>query len=39
MLVGYLLSFSHDLAKQENTTLFDSGSKTAVTQSILHGLA
>ena len=34
-----LLSFSHDFAKQEYTTYFGSGSKSALTQSILHGLA
>ena len=34
-----LLSFSHEFAKQENTTLFDAGGKTAITQSILHGFA
>jgi hypothetical protein len=30
-----LLSFSHEFAKQEKTTQFDAGSKTAITQSIL----
>jgi hypothetical protein len=34
-----LLSFARDLAKQENAIQFDSGSKTAITQSILHGWA
>ena len=35
-----LLSFSHDFAKQEYTTYFGPGSKkSALTQSILHGLA
>ena len=31
-----LLSFLHDHAKQEYTTYFGSGSKSALTQSILH---
>ena len=34
-----LLSFAHDFAKQDKTTQFDAGSKTAITQSILHGFA
>jgi hypothetical protein len=38
-VICILLSFARDLAKQENTTQFDSGSKTAITQSVLHGLA
>ena len=34
-----LLSSACHLAKQENTIQFESGSKTAITQSILHRLA
>ena len=34
-----LLSFAHDFAKQGKTIQFDAGSKTAITQSILHGFA
>ena len=37
--ISSLLSFSYDFAKQEYTTYFGSGSKSALTQSILHGLA
>ena len=36
---GMLLSFSHYFAKQKKTTQFDTGSKTAITQSILDRLA
>ena len=35
----YLLCFAHDFAKQDKTTQFEAGSKTAITQSILHGFA
>jgi hypothetical protein len=38
--IYYLLLFiSHEFAKQENTIHFDSGTKIAITQSILNGFA
>ena len=34
-----LLFISHEFAKHENTIYFDAGSKTAITRTILNGLA
>ena len=34
-----LLCFAHDFGKQDKSTQFEAGSKTDITQSILHGFA